>query len=222
MPVPESAPVRPGGRVVQARACKALYAGSIPAPASASFAAQLHSTGDWRSLVARFPDTEEVTGSSPVSPTHISPGQRPSRARSHRRMPRSVPQRRPALAVRTRSAVVRAPGRTRRLLARAKATSAVRRGTCWTAGTPTAPRPARPALRCSARMPARAPRRPRPSSTARPRRRTLDMPAARQVEDLRGASMRTAPVSRPRTAASPSDHLLAGQTRPSHPGLLAR
>src|SRR5215210_997988 len=25
--------------------------------------------GDWRSLVARFPDTEEVTGSSPVSPT---------------------------------------------------------------------------------------------------------------------------------------------------------
>ena len=32
-------------------------------------------TGDWRSLVARFPDTEEVTGSSPVSPTPKTPGQ---------------------------------------------------------------------------------------------------------------------------------------------------
>ena len=31
---------------------------------------QLHSSGDWRSLVARFLDTEEVTGSSPVSPTY--------------------------------------------------------------------------------------------------------------------------------------------------------
>ena len=39
--------------------------------------AQQHSTGDWRSLVARFPDTEEVTGSSPVSPTTSPATQRP-------------------------------------------------------------------------------------------------------------------------------------------------
>ena len=37
----------------------------------------LTGTGDWRSLVARFPDTEEVTGSSPVSPTSVSPSGKP-------------------------------------------------------------------------------------------------------------------------------------------------
>src|SRR3954452_13203942 len=41
----------------------------LPPRGTAQCRATQDSTGDWRSLVARFLDTEEVTGSSPVSPT---------------------------------------------------------------------------------------------------------------------------------------------------------
>ena len=50
----------------EATDCKSVYTGSNPVSTS----------GDWRSLEARFPDTEEVTGSNPVSPTSKTPGQR--------------------------------------------------------------------------------------------------------------------------------------------------
>src|SRR5690625_3113363 len=44
----------------EAAACKAVYTGSNPVPTSRAIGA----------AVARFPDTEEVTGSNPVSPTN--------------------------------------------------------------------------------------------------------------------------------------------------------
>src|SRR5262245_37885154 len=52
---------RRSGRVASARACKALYAGSIPASASRA----VSSVGE------RYLDTVEVTGSIPVSPTQV-------------------------------------------------------------------------------------------------------------------------------------------------------
>src|ERR1019366_1487971 len=61
-PPPDSHSVWENGGVVWARASKALYAGSIPASASRA----VSSAGE------RFPDTEEVTGSNPVSPTRSS------------------------------------------------------------------------------------------------------------------------------------------------------
>src|ERR1019366_1411692 len=65
-PPPDSHSVWENGGVVWARACKALYAGSIPASASRA----VSSAGE------RFPDTEEVTGSIPVPPTRVFQGQR--------------------------------------------------------------------------------------------------------------------------------------------------
>ena len=59
------------GRVGEGTDCKSVYTGSNPVPTS-TITTRI-STGDWRSLVARFPDTEEVTGSSPVSPTNEKP-----------------------------------------------------------------------------------------------------------------------------------------------------
>ena len=55
----------------EAAACKAVYTGSNPVPTSVK---TLVSGFDWMqgaigAAVARFPDTEEVTGSIPVSPT---------------------------------------------------------------------------------------------------------------------------------------------------------
>src|ERR1019366_3520010 len=64
-PPPDSHSVWENGGVVWARACKALYAGSIPASASRA----VSSAGE------RFPDTEEVTGSIPVPPTRVVAGQ---------------------------------------------------------------------------------------------------------------------------------------------------
>ena len=49
----------------EAAACKAVYTGSNPVPTSL--------IGAIGAAVARFPDTEEVTGSIPVSPTTESP-----------------------------------------------------------------------------------------------------------------------------------------------------
>ena len=49
----------------EATACKAVYTGSNPVPTSL--------IGAIGAAVARFPDTEEVTGSIPVSPTTESP-----------------------------------------------------------------------------------------------------------------------------------------------------
>jgi hypothetical protein len=55
----------------EAAACKAVHAGSNPVPTSLWY---LH---PWKwaigAAVARFPDTEEVTGSIPVSPTTAPP-----------------------------------------------------------------------------------------------------------------------------------------------------
>ena len=51
----------------EATDCKSVYTGSNPV--STSQCPEVRPRGDWRSLVARFPDTEEVTGSNPVSPT---------------------------------------------------------------------------------------------------------------------------------------------------------
>ena len=50
----------------EAAACKAVYTGSNPVSTS---------HGAIGAAVARFPDTEEVTGSIPVSPTSEVPGQ---------------------------------------------------------------------------------------------------------------------------------------------------
>ena len=60
----------------EATACKAVYTGSNPV--STSSTQQFSSTARAIGAVwlARFPDTEEVTGSSPVSPTSITAGQR--------------------------------------------------------------------------------------------------------------------------------------------------
>ncbi len=49
----------------EAAACKAVYVGSNPISTSQ----QHHPSGAIGAAVARFPDTEEVTGSIPVSPT---------------------------------------------------------------------------------------------------------------------------------------------------------
>jgi len=49
----------------EAAACKAVYTGSNPVATS------VERNENWAigAVVARFPDTEEVTGSNPVSPT---------------------------------------------------------------------------------------------------------------------------------------------------------
>ena len=56
----------------EAAACKAVNAGSIPVPTSLGppqRACKDKCIGAIGAAVARFPDTEEVTGSIPVSPT---------------------------------------------------------------------------------------------------------------------------------------------------------
>ncbi len=56
----------------EAAACKAVYAGSNPVSTSNVFVSA-ERLGRLAQLVARFPDTEEVIGSSPVSPTSKPP-----------------------------------------------------------------------------------------------------------------------------------------------------
>jgi hypothetical protein len=56
----------------EAAACKAVYTGSNPVPTSVkTIGFPVHPGWQWAigAAVARFPDTEEVTGSIPVSPT---------------------------------------------------------------------------------------------------------------------------------------------------------
>ena len=55
----------------EATDCKSVYTGSNPVPTST---APLDNSRAWAigAAVARFPDTEEVTGSNPVSPTKFS------------------------------------------------------------------------------------------------------------------------------------------------------
>jgi hypothetical protein len=69
-------PLRTGAYTVgwprgEAAACKAVYTGSNPVPTSVK--TMVSGSGRWQwaigAAVARFPDTEEVTGSIPVSPT---------------------------------------------------------------------------------------------------------------------------------------------------------
>ncbi len=61
----------------EAAACKAVYTGSNPVSTSQQqYPARPRAIG---AAGARFPDTEEVTGSIPVSPTSITAGQRPFR-----------------------------------------------------------------------------------------------------------------------------------------------
>ena len=50
----------------EATACKAVHTGSIPVSTSKVFPGAISSAGE------RFPDTEEVTGSIPVSRTSIT------------------------------------------------------------------------------------------------------------------------------------------------------
>ena len=52
----------------EATACKAVHTGSIPVSTSKVFPGAISSAGE------RFPDTEEVTGSIPVSRTSITTG----------------------------------------------------------------------------------------------------------------------------------------------------
>jgi hypothetical protein len=55
----------------EAAACKAVYTGSNPVPTSVKTMSSSSWLDAWAigAAVARFPDTEEVTGSIPVSPT---------------------------------------------------------------------------------------------------------------------------------------------------------
>jgi hypothetical protein len=53
----------------EATACKAVHTGSIPVSTSTSCLGAISSAGE------RFPDTEEVTGSIPVSRTRFDAGQ---------------------------------------------------------------------------------------------------------------------------------------------------
>ena len=55
----------------EAAACKAVYTGSNPVPTSVKTMVSGQYRLQWAigAAVARFPDTEEVTGSIPVSPT---------------------------------------------------------------------------------------------------------------------------------------------------------
>ena len=53
----------------EATDCKSVYTGSNPVPTSKEFEVRVCSTRAIGAAVARFPDTEEVTGSNPVSPT---------------------------------------------------------------------------------------------------------------------------------------------------------
>ena len=55
----------------EAAACKAVYTGSNPVPTSVKtlVSGLGRMQGAIGAAVARFPDTEEVTGSNPVSPT---------------------------------------------------------------------------------------------------------------------------------------------------------
>ena|GEM_PF-4834203 len=55
----------------EAAACKAVYTGSNPVPTSVKAMSSSFRLDTWAigAAVARFPDTEEVTGSIPVSPT---------------------------------------------------------------------------------------------------------------------------------------------------------
>ena len=58
----------------EAAACKAVYVGSNPISTSYHDSSTHASPWAIGAAVARFPDTEEVTGSIPVSRTHRSPG----------------------------------------------------------------------------------------------------------------------------------------------------
>ena len=51
----------------EATDCKSVYTGSNPVPTSTHHNSRSRAIG---AAVARFLDTEEVTGSNPVSPTH--------------------------------------------------------------------------------------------------------------------------------------------------------
>ena len=77
-PVIRSTPALVGSTVGwprgEAAACKAVHTGSNPVPTS-------HAAWAIGAAVARFPDTEEVTGSIPVSPTSTA---RPSGRRRRR------------------------------------------------------------------------------------------------------------------------------------------
>ena len=84
----------------EAAACKAVHTGSNPVPTSRAIGA----------AVARFPDTEEVTGSIPVSPTSTT--RRPSRHRPGR--PSSCAATRAPARPRTRWPNPPRPGRARR------------------------------------------------------------------------------------------------------------
>ncbi len=63
----------------EAAACKAVYVGSNPISTSYHDSSTRGSPWAIGAAVARFPDTEEVTGSIPVSPTSITAVQRPFR-----------------------------------------------------------------------------------------------------------------------------------------------
>ncbi len=67
----------------EAAACKAVHTGSNPVSTS-QHSTTANFTWAIGAAVARFPDTEEVTGSIPVSPTSITAGQRPSRRNPRR------------------------------------------------------------------------------------------------------------------------------------------
>ena len=62
----------------EATDCKSVYTGSNPVPTSTLHNSEKHDRAIG-AAVARFPDTEEVTGSNPVSPTRETAGQRPFR-----------------------------------------------------------------------------------------------------------------------------------------------
>ncbi len=71
----------------EAAACKAVYVGSNPISTSQQHPRAIGAA------VARFPDTEEVTGSIPVSPTILEPPARRGfrRIAAHRAEPMFIP-----------------------------------------------------------------------------------------------------------------------------------
>ena len=85
----------------EAAACKAVYTGSNPVSTS---------HGAIGAAVARFPDTEEVTGSIPVSPTSITAGQRLPAPPEVERQPRPATRTIVATAA-TMTAAMDAPAR---------------------------------------------------------------------------------------------------------------
>ena len=60
----------------EATDCKSVYTGSNPVSTSV-LGLYARGAGTIGAVVARFLDTEEVTGSNPVSSTHVYAGQRP-------------------------------------------------------------------------------------------------------------------------------------------------